>query len=104
MESKNIVQAFYAWYRATLRNAKYRWVIILGTVVYLFSPIDIAPDFIPIIGWLDDGLIATLLVTEVSQMLLEQLKLRSRRANGESIDEPMTGGAEPPSTIDVEAT
>jgi len=103
MESKNFVQAFYAWYRSTLRNAKYRWVIILGTIVYLFSPIDIAPDFIPIVGWLDDGLIATVLVAEVSQMLLEQLKLRSRRSNTSPLDEPMPEGVEGNATIDVEA-
>ena len=101
MESKNFVQAFYTWYSNTLRNTKYRWLIIAGTVLYLFSPIDIAPDFIPIVGWLDDGLIATLLVTEMSQVLLEQLKLRSRRsASGE--DGSVGVDVEAPSVIDVE--
>ncbi|NEQ95809.1 MAG: DUF1232 domain-containing protein [Cyanothece sp. SIO2G6] len=102
MESKNFVQAFYTWYRNTLRHTKYRWVIILGTIVYLFSPIDIAPDFIPIVGWLDDGLIATLLVTEMSQILLEQLKIRSRRSSTSNIGEPRPEGSESTSTVDVE--
>lgn len=76
---KSPVQAFYTWYRTTLRNPKYRWFIVLGSLLYLLSPIDIAPDFIPIIGWLDDGIIATLLVTEVSQLMLEAMKQRQRR-------------------------
>lgn len=74
----NIAQSFYQWYSNTLRNTKYRWLIILGTLVYLFSPIDIAPDFIPIIGWIDDGVVATLLVAEVSQMMLEVLNRQQR--------------------------
>ncbi|NJK37537.1 MAG: DUF1232 domain-containing protein [Oscillatoriales cyanobacterium RM2_1_1] len=72
----NLVQSFYNWYRHTLRNTKYRWVIILGTLIYLLSPIDIAPDFIPVIGWIDDGIIATLFITEVSQLLLEGFNRR----------------------------
>ena len=65
------IQSVYNWYRNTLRNPKYRWWIVLGTLVYLLSPLDIAPDFIPIIGWIDDGILVSLLVAEVSQMLIE---------------------------------
>lgn len=74
----NPAQAFYNWYRETLRNSKYRWLIVLGTLAYLISPIDLAPDFIPILGWIDDGIVATLFVTEVSQILLETLNRRKR--------------------------
>ncbi len=68
------IQSIYNWYRDVIRNPKYRWWIIAGTLVYLLSPIDIAPDFLPIIGWIDDGVIATLLVSELSQIFLERLK------------------------------
>src|SRR6478672_2221421 len=71
------IQSVYNWYRETIRNPKYRWWLILGSLVYLFSPIDIAPDFIPIVGWIDDGIILTLLVSEVSQMLAGRLKARN---------------------------
>ncbi|SHM20039.1 YkvA family protein [Flavobacterium xinjiangense] len=38
--------------------------IIIGlTVGYLLSPIDLIPDFIPVIGYLDDLLIVPLLIT-----------------------------------------
>jgi uncharacterized membrane protein YkvA (DUF1232 family) len=75
---KQLVESFYTWYRQTLRHTKYRWVLIIGTLMYLFSPIDIAPDFIPILGWIDDGVVATLLVTEISGLMLEQLQRRQR--------------------------
>lgn len=28
--------------------------IIVGTIIYVISPIDVIPDFIPVIGWIDD--------------------------------------------------
>jgi len=75
--STNIVQAFYNWYRTTLRHPKYRWLLIGASLLYLVSPIDIAPDIIPVIGWIDDGIVATLLVTEVSQLLMGWLNRSS---------------------------
>lgn len=75
---KQFVESFYTWYRQTLRHTKYRWLLIGGTLLYLFSPIDIAPDFIPILGWIDDGVVATLLVTEISGLMLEQLQRRKQ--------------------------
>jgi uncharacterized membrane protein YkvA (DUF1232 family) len=68
------IQSIYNWYRNAIRNPKYRLWIILGSLLYLLSPIDISPDVFPIFGWIDDGVIATLLVAELSQMLLERLK------------------------------
>jgi uncharacterized membrane protein YkvA (DUF1232 family) len=67
-------QSIYDWYRDVIRNPKYRWWIIVGSLAYIISPIDIAPDFIPIIGQVDDVLILTLLVSEVSQLLIERVK------------------------------
>lgn len=68
-------QSLYEWYRQVIRNPRYRWWIILGTVVYLVSPIDVIPDFLPILGQIDDVVILTLLVSEVSQMLIDRVKM-----------------------------
>lgn len=72
----NVVQSFYAWYRNTIRHPKYRWLLIAGSLLYLLSPLDISPDLIPILGWIDDGIIATLLVSELSQIMLGSLNRR----------------------------
>ncbi|MBW4577506.1 MAG: DUF1232 domain-containing protein [Aphanothece sp. CMT-3BRIN-NPC111] len=95
------IQSLYNWYRSTIRNPKYRWWLILGSLLYLFSPIDIAPDFIPVVGLLDDGVILTLLVSEISQMLAARLKSRNDETVTESsVDEPSTINSD---TVDVKA-
>ncbi|MEB3308963.1 MAG: YkvA family protein [Snowella sp.] len=71
------LESLYGWYRNMIRNPKYRWWIVLGTLAYLWSPIDILPDIFPIIGWIDDGLLVTLLVSEISQLVLTRLKAKT---------------------------
>lgn len=90
------IASIYNWYRQTIRNPKYRWWIILGTLVYLLSPFDISPDFIPIVGEIDDIMLATLLVTELSQLVLE--KFKSSKNPVTNAQTTATG-----TTIDVEA-
>ncbi len=51
----------------------------IAAVLYVISPIDLVPDFIPILGWLDDGLIAVLLL-KLAQKLLPADLLASLKA------------------------
>jgi uncharacterized membrane protein YkvA (DUF1232 family) len=73
---KSLVESFYVWYRNQLKHPKYRWLIVGGTLLYLLSPIDISPDFIPFAGWIDDGIIATILATEITSLVLESRRSR----------------------------
>ena len=36
------------------------WIFLALAVIYIFSPIDIVPDFLPLLGWLDDIAVGTL--------------------------------------------
>lgn len=98
------IQSVYTWYRNLLRNPRYRWWVILGTLVYLISPIDIAPDFLPIVGELDDVFLLTLLISEVSQLVIEGFKVRQENKNSNTAQ--TTEGSASTSnnnTIDVDA-
>jgi uncharacterized membrane protein YkvA (DUF1232 family) len=95
---KPIVQSFYNWYSNQISHPKYRWIIILGTLVYLISPFDISPDFLPILGWIDDGVVLTLLTTELSRLLIEQ---RNRRKGVTNSSFSQDGNED---TVDVEAS
>jgi len=37
-------------------------VLLVGTVAYMVSPVDLLPDFVPFIGQLDDALLAALVL------------------------------------------
>ena len=95
----NFPQSIYNWYRNTLRNPKYRWWVILGSLLYIVSPIDISPDFIPFIGQIDDVVILTLLVSEVSQLLIDTAK--ARKGEEETVASSTENTSE--KTVDVDA-
>ncbi|MGV0106142.1 YkvA family protein [Nostoc sp. DSM 114167] len=98
------IQSLYTWYRSVLRNPKYRWWVILGTLVYLVSPFDVLPDFIPVVGEIDDVFLLTLLVGEVSGLVIEGWKARKGEVGTEvpNTTEGSTSSSSG-STIDVDA-
>jgi uncharacterized membrane protein YkvA (DUF1232 family) len=98
---KSVVQAVYEWYRGTIRNPKYRWWIILGTLAYFFSPIDIAPDFIPVIGQIDDVVLITLLVSELSQLMIDRVRNRKSDTASVGADRAASTVAEESVTVDA---
>jgi uncharacterized membrane protein YkvA (DUF1232 family) len=54
------------FYTNLLQNPKYKWWVVGLTLVYVFSPIDIIPDFILPFGLIDD---VGLLVLMISQLV-----------------------------------
>lgn len=90
------LQSLYTLYRSGIRNRQYRWWIILGTLVYLLSPLDISPDLLPIVGQIDDVMLVTLLLTEVSQLVLEHFQNRNQ-SSAETPDPDSTA-----KTVEVE--
>ncbi|HEY9887828.1 MAG TPA: YkvA family protein [Candidatus Obscuribacterales bacterium] len=69
------------WFTSLIRNSKYRWFVILGSLLYLVSPLDISPDVFPVIGWIDDGLLATIVITELTQLAVERRRQKPGQAN-----------------------
>ncbi|MDO4464944.1 MAG: DUF1232 domain-containing protein [Bacillota bacterium] len=51
------------------------------TVVYALSPVDLIPDFVPVLGYLDDVILLPLLITLTIRMIpadkLEECRLRT---------------------------
>ena len=56
-------------------HAKFMIIITLG---YLLSPIDIIPDLIPVLGYLDDLIIVPLLVTISIRLIPKEILTESR--------------------------
>jgi uncharacterized membrane protein YkvA (DUF1232 family) len=60
-------------------------VLMLLVPLYLVSPIDLIPDFIPIAGWLDDAIVIPLLVSWIVRMLPQRVPVRATRNDGAHI-------------------
>ena len=47
-----------------------RWpkILLIAAVIYLFVPTDLIPDFIPLVGLLDDLGILTLVITAIASL------------------------------------
>jgi uncharacterized membrane protein YkvA (DUF1232 family) len=90
------IQSIYNWYRDLLRNPKYRWWVVAASVVYIVSPLDISPDIFPVVGWIDDGIVISLLIAEISQIAKEKLQEHNTRADKATADVP-------DATVDINA-
>jgi uncharacterized membrane protein YkvA (DUF1232 family) len=80
------IQSLHNWYRGLLQNPKYRWWVVAVSIVYLVSPIDLIPDFIPFAGLVDDTLIISLLVAEVAQVAKLTLQSQSTRSSADKTE------------------
>lgn len=49
--------------------------LMLLVPAYLLSPIDLIPDVIPVLGWVDDFIIVPLLVTWIVRMLPQPVRV-----------------------------
>lgn len=52
--------------------------IIIGAIIYVVSPIDAVPDFIPFIGWLDDIAIVGIAMNKLSSLVSKYKKQTGR--------------------------
>lgn len=85
---------FALWIAA--RSARPPWIakLIAGSVAaYAFSPIDLIPDFIPIIGYLDDLIIIPLGIALVVRLIPAQLMAEFRTEALLISDRPMSYAA-----------
>ncbi len=66
-------------------------LVALLAAVYIVSPVDLVPDVIPILGWIDDGVIAILLFKLAFKLLpkdlYESLKAQYEKKGGKKVND-----------------
>jgi uncharacterized membrane protein YkvA (DUF1232 family) len=78
--ARRLKREVYALYLAC-RDPRVPWyakALAAGVVAYAFSPIDLIPDFIPVLGYLDDLVLLPLGVLLVRQMIPEAVMMDCR--------------------------
>lgn len=63
---KSMWQMLRSVFNGSYRMSAMTTLIVIASLIYIVSPIDIVPDFIVFFGWLDDGLILYLLVKRLN--------------------------------------
>lgn len=82
----NLKQDVFALYFAA-RHPKVAWfakLLIIVVVAYAFSPIDLIPDFIPVLGYLDDLILLPVGIALAIKMIPVQVMAECRLQAAES--------------------
>lgn len=75
----------------------YAKVLVTGIIAYAFSPLDLIPDFVPILGYLDDLILLpifiALAIKVVPDSVLKECRERARETFREGKPESRVAGA-----------
>lgn len=55
--------------------------IIIGTIIYVISPLDAVPDIIPVLGWLDDASIVGFAISKLFEEIDRYNKFKKSNIN-----------------------
>lgn len=74
---EDAILLYYAWSHP--RTPGYVKGLLLVTAVYLLSPIDILPDYLPLLGIADDAALLSAAVFYLNRMLPESVQMECRQ-------------------------
>ena len=69
--------AWFAWRHPKLPLAGR--LMLIGMAIYVISPIDLIPDALPVLGWLDDLALMTLILPLLLRLLPAEVITEARR-------------------------
>jgi uncharacterized membrane protein YkvA (DUF1232 family) len=75
------------------RTPWYAKVLALCVAGYALSPIDLIPDFVPVIGYLDDAVILPLGIVAVVKLIPEDVMADSRASAADAAGKPVSRAA-----------
>ena len=78
-----LVRLLKAWKDGSYRGLSVRTLASLATaLLYVLSPVDVIPDFIPGVGLIDDAAVLALLLHSIAQDLAAFRVWEEQRGNG----------------------
>lgn len=67
-----------AWSKGDYQSVPWKTIVLsLATIIYFLNPFDVAPDFIPGIGYLDDAVVLGFVVNSIKKELDKFLRWES---------------------------
>ncbi len=77
---RDLLVAWYAW-----RDPALTWrgrLLLLGTAAYVLSPVDVCPDWIPLLGWMDDLVVIGVVLPQLLRWLPPNVLRQAQRRAG----------------------
>lgn len=75
---RTLVLAWKMWRRSGWPARRAVWVLMALGLAYLVAPADLIPDVLPVLGWLDDGLMVLALISAVRRLHPARQPARAR--------------------------
>jgi uncharacterized membrane protein YkvA (DUF1232 family) len=90
--ARSVKQDVHALYLAARdpRTPWYAKALAVCVAGYALSPIDLIPDFIPVIGYLDDAVIVPLGILAVVKLIPSEVMAESRIAAASAAEKPVS--------------
>lgn len=76
-EFKLLISMIKDTFSGKYKMNKWNMSIIVGTILYVVSPIDAIPDIIPVLGWLDDASIVGFAISKLADEIDRYRKFRT---------------------------
>ena len=68
-----------AWSKGDYQSVPWKTIVLsLATIIYFLNPFDVAPDFIPGVGYLDDAVVLGFVVNSIKKELEKFLRWESK--------------------------
>ena len=75
------------WYDGKYTGLNWQTIAtIIGTLLYVVMPVDLIPDFIPILGWTDDAAAVLATINSLRSELVDYLKFRGETPSDYGLD------------------
>jgi uncharacterized membrane protein YkvA (DUF1232 family) len=90
--ARRVKRDVHAIYLAA-RDPRVPWyakALAIGVAGYALSPIDLIPDFVPVLGYLDDLVIVPLGILIVVKLIPSEIMAEHRAAAARSLDRPIS--------------
>ena len=73
-----VLRMLRAWSKGDYQSLPWKTIVLsLATVIYFLNPFDVAPDFIPGVGYLDDAVVLGFVVSSIKKELEKFLRWES---------------------------
>ncbi len=68
---QDLFRLLRAWADRSYAGVSWRTLVMsLGAVLYFLNPLDLAPDFLPFVGYLDDATVIAFVIRSIQQELV----------------------------------